>query len=906
MKPESCSIADVLGYKGLECENHFDRRDKSKHVNLLARGIEKLELDLCFDVAKRSTALMADIRSCSRCGAPLPQESVLGGACPVCLLEAGLMSESADKEGATAVGEVAGRTLGHYRLLEHIAIGGMGIVYRARDEHLDRDVAVKLLPKGTLASEADRKRFRREARTLSKLNHPNICTVHDFDTQDGIDFLVMEYLHGPTLSGKLRDGPLPESEAVEIGLQVVEALDVAHERGIVHRDLKPANIVLVAGLKVKVLDFGLARSIPMNEAILSNDSLEAMGKIAGTVPYMAPEQLRGEKIDPRSDIYATGVVFYELATGVTPFAARTIPALIDAIMKDEPISPLERGARISPELERIILKCLDKAMGKRYQSAKELAVDLRRLSTPMSHRVRPGALQHVSRRIWVPATLALGLAALAVASNLLGVRDLLFSHLPVGKIESLVVLPLANLSGDPEQEYFADGMTEAIITNLARISAMRVVSRTSAMRFKHTTKLVPDIARELNVDAVVEGSVLRSDGVARITAKLVRAASEQLMWAESYERDPGNLVQLQNDVARAIVQAIRVHITPEEASRFERVSQVNREAHEAYLRGRWHWNKRTPDGFGKAVQYFREAIGRDPTYALAHAGLADTYALFGSIGYDVMPPHEAVKVARPLAVRALELDPSLAEAHCALAHIEHDYDWDLERAEQSFRRALELNPGYATAHQWLGLLLATRDRIDEAEAEIRRAQELDPLSSVIDASVGRILYYGRQYDAAAIELSKANAIDPDYAGAYLVLGMVHRQQGRLADALASFEKGAEVAPGSPAFLAGIGSMHALSGRMNEALRVVDNLLDMSKHRYVPAYYIGALYLDIGDLERGFDWLGKAHEERSETMLYLRLDPALDLVRADIRFQDLLRRVDSGMRTPQGARATTPR
>src|SRR3984893_15798232 len=516
-----------------------------------------------------------------------------------------------------------GQTLGHYRILEKVGSGGMGVVYRARDEQLERDVALKVLPSGTLSNDASRRHFRKEALALAKLNHPNIETVYEFDTQDGMDFLVMEYVPGKTLADRLIDGALPEKEVIALGMQIAAALAEAHEHGIVHRDLKPANIAWTEKGQAKVLDFGLAKLLwPRDET--TADSLSSTHGAAGTLPYMSPEQLRGEQVDARSDIYTIGAVLSEMATYRRAFGEPHASRLMEPVLHQTPVPPRALNPRISPELERIILKCLDKNPEQRYQSAKELLVDLRRLEQSASGElVTPAPLPKGRSRGAKLA--AYGVAALVVLAAMLtamyagGWRDrLLVRPRASAQIRSLAVLPFANLSGDADQDYFADGMTEALITDLGQIQAIRVISRTSVMQFKGTRRPLAEIARELNVDAIVEGSVSRSDGLALVTARLVYGPTDAQVWSKRYQRDLQNVLVMQGEVASAIVHEINVTLTPQEQTRLASGRQVNPAAHEAYLKGNFlMWG--TYEQRQRAKEYFEQAISADPNYAPAYA-----------------------------------------------------------------------------------------------------------------------------------------------------------------------------------------------------------------------------------------------------------------------------------------------
>jgi TolB-like protein/Flp pilus assembly protein TadD len=781
-----------------------------------------------------------------------------------------------------------GRTLSHYRILEKIGAGGMGIVYRAHDERLDRDVALKVLPGGLLSDEGARRRFRREALALSRLSHPNIETVYDFDTQEAVDFLVMEYIPGETLAQKLAGGPLPEKEVAALGAQIASALEGAHERGVVHRDLKPGNIMVTSRGQVKVLDFGLAMLLrPEGEASQVETKSQAHAAV-GTLPYMAPEQLRGEKVDARSDIYAAGAVLFEMATRQRPFPQESAPQLIDAIQHEAPPTPSAINRRLSPALDHIILKALDKDPRRRYQSARDLLVDLERLGAPAPRRVASRPRTRALYWALAAAGALLALVAVIIGLNVGGMRDRLLGRAAPGRIESLAVLPLANLSGNPEQEYFADGMTEELITDLAKIGALRVISRTSAMHFKGTDKPVPEIARQLNVDAIIEGSVMRSGNRVRITAQLVEGATDRHLWAESYERDLKDILALQHEVARAIARQIEVKLTPRELVRFETARAVDPEAYDAYLKGRYYWNKRTKEGISKGLESFQQAVARDPSYALAHAGVADAYSLLARWGF--MPGNKAFPQAKAAAVRAVQLDDDLAEAHTALAAIKHYYDLDWPGAEEEYKRAIALNPNYPLAHDWYAILLTLRGRFEEAIAQVRWSQRLDPLSLISSSQAGWVFYFARQYDRAIEACRKGLELDPNHVPSHLWLGWGYEGKGMYPEAIAEYQKAMALSPGATAFKSYLGHAYAVSGHRKEAEQVLDELKARSGRDYFFPARLAAIDVALGNNDEAFTLLDQALEEHDITVTYIKVEPEFDPVRSDPRFQDLLRRV----------------
>ena len=644
----------------------------------------------------------------------------------------------------------------------------------------------------------------------------------------------------------------------------------------------------------KVLDFGVAKLVPPVSEATVTESLTESHAVVGTLSYMAPEQLRGEKVDARTDIYALGVVLYEMATGRRPFDASLPIALAGDIQHKAPPPP----GRIKPDLplklEDIILKCLDKDPANRYQAAKEMEVDLRRLGMPPPTQGVPPPER--AKAPWLRAALWAGISALLLGAALVGLnvvswRDGLFSRVHPPQMRSLAVLPLENLSRDPDEEYFADSMTEAILTDLAKINALRVVSRTSVMRYKRTQKPLPEIAKELNVDAIVEGSVQRAGNRVRITAQLIHAATDQHLWAEAYERDLRDVLVLQDEVARNIAQQVRVKLTPEENIRLSSGRPVDPEAYQLYVKGRYFWAKRNQESFNRAISYFREAIDRDPSYAAPYSGLADCYVLFGS-SFDVggHPPSEVQPKAKAAALKALELDSSLADAHNSLAYVKLNYDWDWSGAEAEFKRSLELNPGYAHGHHWYAHLLFSSGRRDEALAESTRSLELDPLSPILVVHLGWHYLYTRQHDRALDQLAKALELEPSYALAHWYRGLAYEEKKMYPEALRELTKTKDLLPGNLAVQSDIGHVYAVSGNKSEAEKTIARLKQESTRTYVNLYELALIYIGLGQNDQAFDWLEKAYRERSDQLIYLKVDPRLDPIRSDSRFADLVRRV----------------
>ncbi len=787
---------------------------------------------------------------------------------------------------------VIAQKLGRYQILEKVGSGGMGVVYRARDERLDRAIALKVLPAGTLADETARKRFRQEALTLSRLNHPNIATVFDFDTQGGVDFLAMEYVVGTTLAQKLSSGPLAEKEVASLGVQVADALEEAHEQGVVHRDLKPGNIMITAKGRVKVLDFGIAKLLRPESPLGPNlaaptESFALTQAVVGTLPYAAPEQLRGEPVDARTDLYALGAVLYEMVTGKRPFREELAPRLIDAIFHQPPAPLRAEHPEISPTLEQVILKCLEKNPANRYSSARDLATELRGLVAPTtpSAITAPAPRKGLSRRILVAASLAAAVIVALVVAKIAPWRALRSAKNAAGRIESLAVLPLENLSKDPDQEFFAEGMTDELITQLAKVSALRVISRTSVMPYKATQKSLPEIARELHVDAVVEGSVLRSGNRVRITAQLIRAATDQHLWAESYERDLSDVLKLQSEVARTIASEIRVQLTPQEQAHFANARAVNPEAYELYLRGRTSFEKWSLDGSKVALDYFQRAIDKDPQYAAPYAGMAEAYVILSPV-----PQKEALPKATEAVAKALELDETSSEAHTSLAMMKFFAEWDWAGAEKEFKRAIELNPNQTEARHFYSHLLMAEGRQEESLAQADRYMAIDPRSPAANLHLGFAYLFSRQNDRAIEQLRKTLTLDPNYAEGRYQLGLAYELKKNYPEAIAEFRKAVALS-GGKRYKESLAHALAVSGNTGEAKKLLNELKSASKPEDVPTYGIALVYAGLGDKERAIEWLEKACDQKDVEVAYsLKIEPAFDDLHQDPRFQNLLRRV----------------
>ncbi len=791
-----------------------------------------------------------------------------------------------------------GQTFGHYRIIEKIGAGGMGEVYRARDEQLGRDVALKVLPTQLLSDDSARRLLIREARTASALNHPNICTIHSVGENDDRNFIVMEFLDGRPLSEVIGEKPLPAETVIRYGEQIADALAHAHKHGVIHRDLKSSNIMISPEGRAKVLDFGLAkrhRIEGVTEQTRSQESSANEGGI-GTMLYTAPEVFRGEPTDVRSDIWSLGVVLYEMTSGERPFGGKTTYEVISRILHEQ---PKELPAGVSPVLKAVIDKCLMKAPTERYQSASEVRTALSVLGahTPSSQATMNAlvadAAKDRSRRRWILIDLAIfGAILLLAMAWKLAPHFLKAGAAAAGpeSIHSIAVLPLENLSRDPAQDYFADGMTDELTTQLAQISALRVISRTSVEQYKDSKKSLPEIAKDLHVDGVVEGSVMQSGDRVRITAQLIQASNDKHIWAKSYEGDARDVLGLQQEVAHAIADEIKVQLTPQEKTRLSSPRPVNPAAYDAYLKG-VYLNKGTGAGLStvqqqrKAKEYFEQAIQLDPKYAPAYAGLADYY--WSSLD---LRPVESMPKAKENALKALELDNDLAQAHTELAAIHFYADWDWDGADKEFRHALALNPGDAEAHRYYSFFLAAMGRGDEAVAESQKALDLDPLSISTQVNAGFALYFTHQYDKAIEQCRRALDLDPNSAGAYDCLGSSYLASGEYEQAIAAFQKAVSLSNNDAPRLVGLARAYAMADRRAEAQKIREQLRVLGTRQYVPTYYFAQIDAALGKNDDALAALEKAYTERDVYMPWLNVDVAFDTLRGDERFRALLKKI----------------
>jgi len=755
-----------------------------------------------------------------------------------------------------------GDFIGRYRILEKLGSGGMGMVYRAQDTNLGRMVAVKVLPTGMMSDKSLRKRFVREAKAASALNHPNIITIYDIGSSGGIEFIAMEYVQGQTLRDILSSKRLPLSKALDYAIQVAQALQAAHGAGIIHRDIKPENI-MIAGKRahpsqVKLLDFGLAKLSALYQQGEGVDLNTIKGAIFGTAAYMSPEQAEGKDIDARSDIFSFGAVLYELLSGRKAFQGTSNLAIINAVVNEKP-----KSVKGIPEaLGDILSSCLNKNPALRFQNARDLELALvacKGLPRNSSH--------HISQS-----------------------SPVLKNDYRKSDKTMLAVLPFNNLSYDKEQDYFSDGLTEEMIAELGRLNPenLGVIARTTVMHLRDSGKNIDVIGNELGVQHILEGSVRRAADRVRITVQLIEVQDQTSLWTATYDRQLEDILDIQQDVAKRTAQSLAMELLPSAYGEKSLGGPRVAGAHEFYLRGLYYWNFRTEESFRTAIEFFNRAIELDPEYALAHSGIARVYNTVGL--YGGVPPGLARDRAKSHAQKALAIDNAMPEAYAALGYAQLLFDWDWKNSEAAFKTAISNNPNYTGAHHWYALMLTLVGKFEDGYQRIDKALNLDPLSFILNSQKGWILYFARRYQDALAQLHHAIRLNDNFALSHYFLGLTYLQMAKLEDAIHAFKEARELSGNHPAPCAGLGYTQALLGRKAEALRHLEILNALAKQRFISPFFFSWIYIGLGDPNKALGFLEDAYNQRCCWMAHLNVEPIMDSVRSDPRFQNLLQRI----------------